>query len=176
MCIRDRSTNNIKAKDCAIFSLTAKPKLLDVLIFIGKEFVDKGWKDDGMGLGDYPNYAEWSYQNRDPNLPYWDQQERRHFGEPLHVNHDALNIWMPDDISNHRYKPREMALHLAVALGLLGGLVFYSEYVYDAPSRNPAAPKPYPYNNLYIEMGGDPDKEPTEKDLTRKIPRPHYGW
>ena len=47
------STNNIKA----IFSLTAKPKLLDVLIFIGKEFVDKGWKDDGMGLGDYPTVS-----------------------------------------------------------------------------------------------------------------------
>ncbi|XP_066917761.1 NADH dehydrogenase [ubiquinone] 1 beta subcomplex subunit 8, mitochondrial-like [Clytia hemisphaerica] len=142
----------------------------------GKEFIDQGWKDDGLGLGDYPNYKEWSYQNRDPTLPYWDQQERRHFGEPLHVNHDALNIWMPDDISNHRYTPKEMALHLSIALGLLGGLIFYSEYVYDAPSRDPAAPKPYPYNNLYLEMGGDPDKEPTEYDLKRKIPRPHYGW
>lgn len=83
---------------------------------------------------------------------------------------------MPDDISNHLYKPSEMALHLAIALGLLGGLVWYSECVYDAPSRNPAAPKPYPYNNLYLEMGGDPEKEPTEKDLKRKIPRPYYGW
>ena len=138
--------------------------------------MDQGWKDDGMGLGEYPNYTEWSYQSRDPNLTYWDQQERRHFGEPLHVNHDALNVWMPDDISNHKYKPREMVLHLGIALGLLGGLVCYSEYIYDAPSRDPAASKPYPFNNLYLEMGGDPDKEPTEKDLKKKIPRPHYGW
>merc|ERR1712176_416216 len=142
----------------------------------GKEFIDQGWKDDGLGFGDYPNYVEWSYQRRDPNLKYWDQQELRHFGDPLHVNHDALNVWMPDDISNHRYTPREMVLHLSIALGLLAGLVCYSEFVYDAPSRDPAAPKPYPYNNLYLEMGGDPEKEPTEEDLKRKIPRPFYGW
>ncbi|XP_057312752.1 NADH dehydrogenase [ubiquinone] 1 beta subcomplex subunit 8, mitochondrial-like [Hydractinia symbiolongicarpus] len=142
----------------------------------GSEWIDQGWKDDGTGLGDYPNYQEWSYQNRDPNLKYWDQQERRHFGEPLHVNHDALNVWMPDDMTNHKYSHGEMALHLGIALSLLGAVVWYSEYVYDAPSRNPAVPKPYPYNNLYLELGGDPEKNPTEADLKRKIPRPHFGW
>ena len=151
-------------------------KLFCLCSLTGKEWVDQGWKDDGTGLGDYPNYTEWSYQNRDPDLPYWDQQDRRHFGEPLHVEHEMLNVWMPDDLTNHKYSHREMALHLAIALGLLGLVVWYSEYVYDAPSRNPAVPKPYPYNNLYLELGGDPDKEPTERDLTRKIPRPHFGW
>merc|ERR1719427_1314805 len=56
----------------------------------GPEWIDQGWKDDGMGYGDYPNYVEWSYQNRDPNLKYFDQQNMRDFGEPIHVNDDIL--------------------------------------------------------------------------------------
>ena len=142
----------------------------------GPEFIDVGWKDDGTGYGDYPNYIEWSYQNRDPNVKYWDQQMRRDFGEPLHVNDDSLSVWMFDDMSNYKYGPYEVLLHLSIALGLLFGVFYYSEYVYDVESKNPALPKTYPYNNLYIEMGGDPDREPTEAELTRRIPTPHYGW
>ena len=142
----------------------------------GPEWIPKEWKDDGTGYGDYPNYVEWSYQNRDPTAQYFEQQDRRHFGEPLHVNDDVLNMWMPDDISESRFTPREMLLHLTIALGILGGIVWYSEYIYDAPSKDPAAPKLYPYNNLYIERGGDPNSEPTEEDLKARIPRPHYGW
>ena len=83
---------------------------------------------------------------------------------------------MPDDSTYDRYTPRQMLLHLSVAMGILGFVIWFSEYVYDAPSRNPAVPKSYPYNNLYIELGGDPNKEPTEADLKRRIPRPFYGW
>jgi len=142
----------------------------------GPEWIDQGWKDDGTGLGDYPNYAEFSYQHRDPNLKYWDQQDRRNFGEPLHLNDDILNMWMPDDPTNFKYTPYEMVFHLSLALGSLAFVIWYSECVYDAQSKSPVVPKPYPYNNLYLEMGGDPDREPTEAELKRRIPRPNYGW
>lgn len=150
--------------------------LILLLISLGPEWIDQGWKDDGLGLGDYPNYIEWSYQQRDPNLKYFDQQQLRNYGEPLHLNDDILGVWMPDSAENLKYTPRQMVLHLSVALGLLASVVWYSEYVYDAKSRDPAVPKPYPYNNLYLERGGDPDKEPTEEDLKAPISRAIYGW
>ena len=39
-------------------------------------------------------------------------------------------------------------------------------------------PKEYPFNNLYLERGGDPDKDPSEEVLhpdQRIIPRNLYG-
>ena len=49
----------------------------------GPDWEDKGSKDDGLGIGDYPNLPERSYQLRDPYAKYWDQQDRRNFGEPV---------------------------------------------------------------------------------------------
>lgn len=144
----------------------------------GPEWVDKGWKDDGTGFGDYPNYQEFSYQDRDPRPvePYFDAQDRRYYGEPIHVNDDMLNMWMPDSTDNGRFTPFEMFLHLSTAMGLLGLLALYSEFVHKEHEKDPAVAKVYPYNNLYLEMGGDPEKEPTEEDLKRRIPTPHYGF
>jgi len=144
----------------------------------GPEWVPEKWKDDGMGWGEYPNWKEWSYQHREPrpDEAYFEPQDRRYFGEPVHMNEDALNRWMPDDESNFKYTPYEMMSHLAVALGLIGGVVLWSEYVYDAKARGPFARKPYPYNNLYIERGGDPDVEPSEEELTKRIPTACHGW
>ena len=51
----------------------------------GPDWEDRGWKDDGFGLGDYPNLPERSYQLRDPYQKYWDQQDRRNFGEPVSI-------------------------------------------------------------------------------------------
>ena len=113
---------------------------------------------------------------RDPYKKYWDQQERRHFGEPLHINDDILGVSMPDDPTNHAKTPREMLFHLSIVFGALGVLLWFSECVYKAQSRDPAGPKAYPYNNLYLEMGGDPNMEPTQEELTQRIPTPMYGW
>ena len=49
----------------------------------GPDWEDRGPKDDGLGIGDYPNLPERSYQLRDPYVKYWDQQDRRNFGEPV---------------------------------------------------------------------------------------------
>nr|XP_047125973.1 NADH dehydrogenase [ubiquinone] 1 beta subcomplex subunit 8, mitochondrial [Hydra vulgaris] len=142
----------------------------------GPEWIDQKWKDDGLGHGDYPNYKEFSYQLRDPYKKYWDQQDRRDFGEPLHIEHDILSVWMPDESANHAKTYGEMFFHLCLAFGALGVLLWFSECVYDAKSRDTAVPKPYPYNNLYLEMGGDPNRMPTKEELTRRIPTPMYGW
>ena len=60
----------------------------------GPDWEDKGWKNDGMGVGDYPNLPEHSQQLRNPYLTYWDQQDRRNFGEPvsdiLHIEIESI--------------------------------------------------------------------------------------
>ncbi len=49
----------------------------------GPDWQELEWKDDGLAIPDYPNLPRRSYQLRDPNLKYWDQQDRRNFGEPV---------------------------------------------------------------------------------------------
>ena len=151
-------------------------RLCYILFIIGKEWVDKGWKDDGTGHGDYPNYAGFHYKSRNPLEDYFDTQERRHFGEPIHIDDELYTIWAPDDITNHVFTYRQMVAHCLGLFGILGGIILFSEFVYGAESRDPFVAKPYPYNNLYLELGGDPNKEPTEEDLKVHIPRGIYGW
>lgn len=49
---------------------------------------------------------------------------------------------------------------LAAFLGTMFAM-FYIGHVF--PSYSPVAPKQYPYNNLYLENGGDPKNPPPEE-------------
>lgn len=126
----------------------------------GAEWVDEGWKDDGTGFhGAYPNWKEWKYEHRDPRPaePYFVRQDKRYFGEPVHLNDDILNVWMPNDGSaDPELTTGRMLRDLSVAVGLVTALICYDVYIYDAPSRAPAIPTQYPYNSLWLERGGDP--------------------
>ncbi|KAL9984119.1 hypothetical protein ACROYT_G006379 [Oculina patagonica] len=140
----------------------------------------RGWKDDGYALGDYPNLPDISNQRRQ-HKGWWDPQERRNYGEPIHQDEDALNVWvMAETDCNDRYTPHEAAMQLGVATAILC-FIGYLAYLVDQTDRNPAIPKQYPFNNLYLERGGDPNKEPptlTEEDLDprkRLIPQSFYG-
>ena len=53
-------------------------------------------EDDPRMIGDYPDYGSRSYQERDPQRRYFDQQGRRHFGEGVPEDYEALSVWAPD--------------------------------------------------------------------------------
>lgn len=92
----------------------------------------------------------------------------------MHEEEDALNVWMYDAVENNGKYTRWQALgQLTTALALLAGLYGLS-VLYDAPSRNPAAPKEYPFENLYLERGGDPGKAPSEAERREKV-QSSYG-
>ena len=116
----------------------------------------------------------------------------------VHEEEDALNVWMYDAVENNGKYTRWQALgQLTTALALLAGLYGLS-VLYDAPSRNPAvsrapcstgratlpslvllplptqAPKEYPFDNLYLERGGDPGKAPSEAERREKV-QSSYG-
>lgn len=107
----------------------------------------------------------------------------------LHEEDEALNVWMYDAVENNGKFSRWEALgQLATMLTIMAG-VYYLSVLYDAPSRNPAVsytthththvlpnpllsyqvPRQFPFDNLYLERGGDPDKPPTPEDLEAKV-------
>ncbi|KAI5927554.1 hypothetical protein F4810DRAFT_648319 [Camillea tinctor] len=51
-------------------------------------------EDPGMN-GGYINPARIKRQFRDPHADWWDKQERRNFGEPIHEDNDVLGMFTP---------------------------------------------------------------------------------
>ncbi|KAL2017190.1 hypothetical protein VTK56DRAFT_2510 [Thermocarpiscus australiensis] len=45
--------------------------------------------------GGYINPPRIKRQFRDPHADWWDKQERRNFGEPVHEDHDILGMFSP---------------------------------------------------------------------------------
>lgn len=45
--------------------------------------------------GGYINPPRIKRQHRDPYAEWWDPQERRNFGEPVHEDHDILGMFSP---------------------------------------------------------------------------------
>lgn len=96
-------------------------------------------------------------QFRDPYGGWWDKQERRNFGEPVHEENEILGVFSPEQYTH--VTPRKGFLHLgffvAAFLGLCGVV---SLYYPDKPS----VPKTYA-DGLEKELGGPnavPVREP----------------
>ncbi|XP_057214779.1 NADH dehydrogenase [ubiquinone] 1 beta subcomplex subunit 8, mitochondrial [Triplophysa rosa] len=112
--------------------------------------------DDGSGYGDYPMLPDRSQQERDPWYQ-WDHPDlRRNWGEPMHWNFD-MYIRNRVDTSPSPVDWRTMCKHL---FGFFGFMMLMFGLGEVFPAYHPVAPKQYPYNDLYLERGGDPDKEP----------------
>ncbi|XP_040293532.1 NADH dehydrogenase [ubiquinone] 1 beta subcomplex subunit 8, mitochondrial [Bufo bufo] len=125
----------------------------------------KPYPDDGMGYGDYPMLPDKSQEERDPWYKWDYAVSRRNWGEVMHWDFDKF-IRVRVDTSPTPAPFSSMCKVLAVFLGTMF-VLFYIGQVF--PSYSPVAPKQYPYNNLYLEYGGDPDKKPPEeKNFTFK--------
>lgn len=103
--------------------------------------------DPGMN-GGYINPPREKRQFRDPYGDWWDKQERRNFGEPVHEDHDILGM-----LSLHEYThftPARgfflMGCFITAVLGLCG--VVRMTY----PDR-PSVPRTFP-GGLDKELGG----------------------
>ncbi|XP_053496425.1 NADH dehydrogenase [ubiquinone] 1 beta subcomplex subunit 8, mitochondrial [Ictalurus furcatus] len=111
--------------------------------------------DDGHGYGDYPVLPDRSQHERDPWYQ-WDHPDlRRNWGEPIHYDFDMYirnrvdTSPSPVDWSTMCKRFFGFFTFMMVMFGL--GEVF--------PAYQPVAPKQYPYNNLHLEHGGDPEKQ-----------------
>ncbi|KZF22109.1 NADH:ubiquinone oxidoreductase subunit [Xylona heveae TC161] len=104
-------------------------------------------EDPGMN-GGYINPPAEKRQMRDPYGDWWDKQERRNYGEPVHEDNDILGIFSLEEYT-HFTPGRSLFLvgcFIAATVGLCG--VVYKYY----PDK-PATPRTFP-NGLEVELGG----------------------
>ncbi|NXG53242.1 NDUB8 dehydrogenase, partial [Psilopogon haemacephalus] len=114
------------------------------------------YPDDGFGYGDYPKLPNKSLHERDPWYQ-WDQPDMRHnWGEPMHWDFD-MYIRNRVDTSPTPVPWHTMRNHLLAFVGTMLIMFVLGEYY---PCYRPVGPKQYPFNDLYLERGGDPNKEP----------------
>ncbi|KAI9871758.1 MAG: hypothetical protein M1830_008124 [Pleopsidium flavum] len=98
--------------------------------------------------GGYINPPPEKRQFRDPYADWWDKQERRNYGEPVHEDNDILGMFSLEEYTH--FKPGQafflMGCFITTVLGLCGVV---SMYYPDKPS----APREFP-DGLEKELGG----------------------
>ncbi|KAK9723248.1 hypothetical protein K7432_002097 [Basidiobolus ranarum] len=115
--------------------------------------------DPDPQIGDYPNLPWENKQTRYPR-DYWDQTERRNFGETIPEQDEVLSVWITDPNPINPW--RALAELIAVGSVIVGGTLALATYA--LPDREVAIPRDYPYDGLRVEMGGDPNDS---EDLSR---------
>ncbi|KAH7017044.1 hypothetical protein EDB80DRAFT_634858 [Ilyonectria destructans] len=104
-------------------------------------------EDPGMN-GGYINPPSIKRQFRDPHGNWWDPQERRNFGEPIHEDNDMLGIFSPWDYTWTTTGPGLIMVGSFIAVFLSVTGVVYLNY----PDMV-AYPREYE-NGLQRELGG----------------------
>ncbi|EMC99310.1 hypothetical protein BAUCODRAFT_31628 [Baudoinia panamericana UAMH 10762] len=119
------------------------------------EEVEQGQEDlaDPNLNGNYPDPSLTSAlpvkrQHRDPYGDWWDPQERRNYGEPVHEDNDMLGIFSPDEYTHFTPAWGGVLWGCAAATFLTLCAVVYRYYP-DVP----ATPRRFP-DGLEKELGG----------------------
>ncbi|KAF9883103.1 hypothetical protein FE257_004082 [Aspergillus nanangensis] len=104
--------------------------------------------DDPLQNNNYQNPPRVKRAFRDPYGDWWDKQERRNFGEPVHEENEILSVFSPEQYTH--VTPRkgifQIGAFVVTFLGLCGVVSLYY------PDR-PSVPKTYP-EGLEKELGG----------------------
>ncbi|KAK5019012.1 hypothetical protein BJ546DRAFT_993260 [Cryomyces antarcticus] len=98
--------------------------------------------------GNYPNPPPGKRSLRDPYADWWDKQERRNFGEPLHEDNDIYAVFSTDTYSH--FTPGWGAVLLGTFVASVFGLCAIIRPFY--PDK-PSVPRTFP-GGLDRELGG----------------------
>ena len=109
--------------------------------------VDPNIADPNMN-GGYPDLPRVKRQHRDPYGDWWDTQDRRNFGEPVHEDNDILGIFATEDYTwtSAGWGAVLMGTFVATFLGVC-------TVVYYTYPDTPAVPRRFP-GGLDRELGG----------------------
>jgi NADH dehydrogenase (ubiquinone) 1 beta subcomplex subunit 8 len=104
------------------------------------------YPDDGFGAGDYPKLPDVSGEAKDPHY-HWDfPDQKRNFGDPIHIHADAIG----EDRWNISQKFRiPYATQMAVMTAIIGGTTLFYLFTYDHKLYNPVMPKQLPVNGKH---------------------------
>jgi len=104
--------------------------------------------DDPNMNGGYQNPPFIKRQFRDPYGDWWDKQERRNYGEPLHEDDDIMGMFSPHEYTHA--KPGKAFFQLGCFIATVFGLCGIVSLTYE---DRPSAPKEYE-GGLEAELGG----------------------
>ncbi|KAJ5558101.1 NADH:ubiquinone oxidoreductase ASHI subunit [Penicillium sp. DV-2018c] len=112
--------------------------------------------EDPLQNGNYPNPPRVKRAFRDPHGGWWDAQEKRNFGEPVHEDNEILGVFSPEQYTH--VSAGKGAFHLGCFVVAFLGLVGIVSLNY--PDK-PSVPKTY-VDGLEKELGG-PNALPARK-------------
>jgi NADH dehydrogenase (ubiquinone) 1 beta subcomplex subunit 8 len=87
-------------------------------------------------------------QFRDPHADWWDKQERRNYGEPVHEDNDILGMFSPEEYTHT--KPGKGLFQIGCFVAVVFGLCGIVAMTY--PDK-PSAPREFE-GGLERELGG----------------------
>jgi len=114
----------------------------------GNDNIEVFEMDDPEMYEGYVNPPPIKRQFRDPYADWWDKQDRRNFGEPVHEDNDILGVFSLEEYT-HMSPARGLVLWAGFISCVLGLSYAVSLYYPDRPS----APKEYA-DGLDKELGG----------------------
>ncbi|QDS70911.1 hypothetical protein FKW77_006423 [Venturia effusa] len=85
---------------------------------------------------------------RDPNADWWDKQERRNYGEPVHEDNDTLGLFSPEP-----YTWTTPGHGLKLQAAFVVALCTLLSAVYATMPGKPSVPRTFP-GGLQKELGG----------------------
>ncbi|KAL9100273.1 MAG: hypothetical protein Q9163_004333 [Psora crenata] len=107
--------------------LRPNPAIVSPASRLQKRWLSQEELDDPGMNGGYINPPPINRQHRDPYGDWWDKQERRNFGEPVHEDNDILGMFSPEEYNF--YTPAQcfalLGCSVAVFLGFLGVVRLY---------------------------------------------------
>ncbi|CAL1544523.1 unnamed protein product [Lymnaea stagnalis] len=114
-------------------------------------------------IGDYPGLPLVAKSWKDPFEDYDFPGEKRNYGEPIHPDDDIIgqDLWDPN--ADGRYTYGQVVTFVFL---IFGGFLAAWKILAPYPHFLPQMPKQYPFNDLYLEKGGDPALEPEIKHYT----------
>ncbi|KAF2139926.1 uncharacterized protein K452DRAFT_299902 [Aplosporella prunicola CBS 121167] len=98
--------------------------------------------------GGYINPPRVKRQFRDPYGDWWDKQERRNYGEPVHEDNDILGIFSPEEYTH--FTPGWGAVLFGTFVATVLGFSAVVSHMYPDKA---SVPKTYP-DGLEAELGG----------------------
>jgi len=98
--------------------------------------------------GGYINPPRVKRQFRDPYGDWWDKQERRNYGEPVHEDNDILGMFSPEEYTH--VTPGTAIFQLGCFVGVVLGLCGVVSMFYP---DTPTVPRQFE-DGLERELGG----------------------
>ncbi|PVU98365.1 hypothetical protein BB559_001645 [Furculomyces boomerangus] len=113
-------------------------------------YKEKYYVDPDPQAGDYPNLP-WIKSEEKTPYGWWDRQNRRNFGEPVHEHFEILGMQTNSVYPHPSWS--KVLLQWTVFVSILGGGAFIVSYF--VPEKV-AIPRHYPFEGLKNEHGGVP--------------------